>query len=109
MRLGRSVKPLDLTEPDRLIRKRLGVIVVCQVLWAFGFAGLGVCGARKSTPSFTERGSSQPVASGGKRALYYGTSHATGGSRWQRFGLFSALPRSRDLPLIATGCNHGAP
>jgi hypothetical protein len=25
------------------------------------------------------------------------------------FGLFSALPRSVDLPLIATGCNHGAP
>jgi hypothetical protein len=25
------------------------------------------------------------------------------------FGLFSPLPRSGDLPLIATGCNHGAP
>src|SRR5512132_3987648 len=25
------------------------------------------------------------------------------------FGLISALPRAVDLPLIATGCNHGAP
>jgi hypothetical protein len=25
------------------------------------------------------------------------------------FGLFSALLRSVDLPMIATGCNHGAP
>ena len=25
------------------------------------------------------------------------------------FGLFSPLPPSVDLPLVATGCNHGAP
>jgi hypothetical protein len=42
-------------------------------LWAFGFAGLGVCGGG-NRPSFTERGRPQPVASGGKRPLYHGTS-----------------------------------
>src|SRR5438270_4050122 len=26
-----------------------------------------------------------------------------------RFGLFSPVPRSVDLPLIASNCNHGAP
>ncbi len=25
------------------------------------------------------------------------------------FGVFPPFPRSVDLPLIATGCNHGAP
>jgi len=30
-------------------------------------------------------------------------------TRGNGFGLFSPLPRASDLPLIATGCNHGAP
>jgi hypothetical protein len=32
-----------------------------------------------------------------------------GATRGNGFGLFAALPRSVDLPLIATGCIHGAP
>src|SRR6266571_6258595 len=70
-----------------------------QVLWAFGFAGLGVCGARRSTSSFAGRG---PPATGGsprqnalltmevRRQLV-----AAGGNG---FGLFLRLPAPTHLP-----------
>ena len=45
-----------------------------------------------SRPLLTMRSFRQPVA-----------------ARGNGFGLFPWLPRHTDLPLIATGCNHGAP
>src|SRR5919108_1456824 len=71
-----------------------------QVLWAFGFAGLGTsCGAREATPylswkgcTLTILGTRQPVA--------------THGNGFRPIEPFSA---SSHLPLIATGCDRSAP
>ena len=52
-----------------------------QVLWAFGFAGLGVL--RRSTSSLAGRDLPQRVAAHGRHPAYHGTSQATRGSRWQ--------------------------
>src|SRR5919197_5401730 len=47
---------------------------------------------RTGDPLLTMRSNRQPVATDG-----------------DGFGLFLPFPRRFDLPLIATGCNHGAP
>src|SRR6266487_1883130 len=51
-----------------------------QVLWAFGFAGFGVCGARRSTSSFAGRG---PPATGGSPRQTPCLPCATIGNQWQ--------------------------
>src|SRR6266487_5584274 len=79
-----------------------------RVLWAFGFAGLGVL--RRSTSSFSGRGASrngsQPSADAlltMERRRRPVATHGNGS------GFSSPLSALHDLPLIATGCNHGAP
>ena len=74
-----------------------------QVLWAFGFAGLGSLRSEEVDPLFSKEGGriDTTLTMRSKRQLV-----ATGG---KGFGLFWRLPRRFDLPLIATGCNHGAP
>src|SRR5438552_2720728 len=60
-----------------------------QVLWAFGFAGLGVPGDR---PPPSQGGDlPQQVAAHGRRPAYHATSKATGGGRWQRLSLVLAV------------------
>src|SRR5881396_3490902 len=60
-----------------------------QVLWAFGFAGLGGLGDR---PPPSEGGDlPQRAVAHGRRPAYHGTSQTTGGSRWQRISLISAV------------------
>src|SRR5438067_13350942 len=85
-----AVDPLDLTETDCLIRKRLGAIVASSSpvglrvrrTWRF-------CGAR-STPSFIGGDLPQRVAAHGRRPAYHVPPTATRGSRWQRISLVSA-------------------
>src|SRR6266487_2283957 len=77
-----------------------------QVLWAFGFAGLGVL--RRSTSSLTGRGPLARVAAHGRRPAYHELPRKLVAAGGNGFGLFSPLSRLIDLPLTATCCNHGA-
>jgi hypothetical protein len=77
-------------------------------LWAFGFAGLGVLKEIDLLPrgEGTSRNGWQPTADAlltMERRTQPVAIHGNG------FGLFLRFVRPRDLPLIATGCNHGAP
>jgi histidine kinase-like protein len=73
-----------------------------------GSQDLALCGTRKST-LLHGKGAS---ATGGKRWQTPSLPWNFARNWWQPFatvGLFSPFPRPGDLPLIATGCNHGAP
>jgi len=75
-----------------------------QVLWAFGFAGLGICGARRSTSSF-QSGGRAAVASahylGCNAPPYHALRSATGRNWRQAFWLVSA---ASSVGRFAAGC-----
>ena len=81
-----------------------------QVLWAFGFAGLGVLRSREIDPSLSEGRSWLAAASARNAPPYHGTSQATGGRQCQRIWLVSAVfgdsAFCRQLPPVATAGLH---
>jgi hypothetical protein len=81
-----------------------------QVLWAFGFAGLGVLRSEEIDPLLHREGDLRNRWQAVANVLFTMRSFrqlvATDGNG---FGLFLPFLASVDLRPIATGCNHGAP
>ena len=74
-----------------------------QVLWAFGFAGLGSLRSKKIDPLFSKREGrvDTTLTMRSKRQLV-----ATDG---KSFRLVEPFFGGSDLRPVATDCNHGAP
>jgi hypothetical protein len=81
-----------------------------QVLWAFGFAGLGVLWSEEIDPLLNREGDHRNQWQAVANALFTMRSERQAAATYGNgFGLFRPLRRSVDLRLIAAGCNHGAP
>jgi hypothetical protein len=81
-----------------------------QVLWAFGFAGLGVLWSEEIDPLLNREGDHRNQWQAVANALFTMRSDRQAVATHRNgFRLLWRFRRRTDLPLIAAGCNHGAP
>src|ERR671911_1753954 len=107
-RLDGRADHLDALAPEDLVEgvAELRVAVVDeksesrgQVLWAFGFAGLGIsCGAREVTPYLSWKGCTLTILGSRQLVATYGNG----------FRLSEPFPGASHLPPVATGCDRSA-